>query len=74
MIGFGLGKMQDTINLKKKIIAYEKELALEKDSYMINWIKHEVLWLKKRIENRKKNKKKMDKQYKKANGHLPKEI
>ena len=39
------------------------------DHYAVNYWNSEIEFVKKRIENRKKNKAKNNKQYKKAHGH-----
>ncbi len=62
--------MQDTKNLKKKVIEYEKmikDYQDKKDQYNADYWTSELNRVKERIESRAKNKKKNDKQYKKAN-------
>ncbi len=62
--------MQDTKNLKKKVIEYEKmikDYKDKKDQYNVDYWTSELNRVKERIEFRAKNKKKNDKQYKKAN-------
>lgn len=64
--------MQDTKNLKKKIKEYEKELHNAKERNDVFYIKHwkeELEWVKFKIDDRKKNKLKNIKQYKKSHGY-----
>ena len=64
--------MQDTKNLKQKLKEYEeyvKDAMTLNDHYHVNYWNSEIEVIKRRIENRKRNKNKNNKQYKKAHGH-----
>ena len=64
--------MQDTKNLKNKLKEYKQMVynaMILNDHYAVNYWNSEIEFVKKRIENRKKNKAKNNKQYKKAHGH-----
>jgi hypothetical protein len=67
--------MQDTKNLKRKLIEYRKILliqVLQKDKHRIEYWESEIKWIEDRINSRKTNRKKNLKQFKKANGYFPK--
>ena len=63
--------MQDTKNLiRKRDIEYPKlirEAKIKGDDYTATYWENQLETVKKRIEDRNNNKKKNDKQYKKAN-------
>lgn len=67
--------MQDTNNLKKKLkfLKRNAEASYNRgDDLLYNYFTGEIYWINKILEARKNNKKKNAKQYKKANGHYPK--